>query len=119
MLLKRKKAPRDESFEDISSSSVPIRPELPFYKKFVSGFGDYIFKNLSEIIKGIAIAVSAAIVLIFIIIAFLLIKLDSFFVAIAIGVIIVGIIIAAITLFLIYALGHMIAQNQEILEKLK
>ena len=44
--------------------------------------------------------------------------LDKIFAIIAVAVFAVGIILAIIALFLIYAIGHMISQNNEIIKKL-
>ena len=115
---KKKHEYEEDLYEDISSSSQPI-PQKKTVIDYADNYGNFIFKNISKIIKGIAFAVAAAIIIVFAVIAFLLIKLDSFFVVVAIGLGIVGIILAAICLFLIYGLGHIISQNDEILRRMK
>ncbi|MBQ3816990.1 MAG: hypothetical protein II802_01810 [Clostridia bacterium] len=108
----------DDLYEDISSSSQPVEESKSFFE-YADTYGNFIFRNISKIIKGIAFAVAAIIIIMFVVIAFLLIKLDSFFIVIGIGLGIVGIILAGIFLFLIYGLGHVISQNEEILQKMR
>ena len=58
------------------------------------------------------------ILLIFSAAAAVLVMLDKIFAVIAVAVFIVGIILALISLFLIYAVGHLISQNNEIIKRL-
>ncbi len=44
--------------------------------------------------------------------------LDKIFAVVAVGVFIVGIVLSIIILFLIYAVGHLISQNNEIIRRL-
>ncbi len=48
----------------------------------------------------------------------MLIMLDKIFAIVAVAVFILGIILSVISLFLIYAIGHLISQNNEILKRL-
>lgn len=103
-------------FEDISSSSIPKSKSS--LKAVTENYGNGIFKNLDRIIKAISFIVAIAIVLIFAAIAVVLVMLDKIFAVVSVAVFIVGIILALISLFLIYALGHLISQNNEIIKRL-
>ncbi len=101
-------------FEDISSTSKrpPIKLTLP--PNLTNGF----VKHLDSIVKAIAFIVAIATVILFVMVAVVLIILDSVFTVIAIGVLIVGIIFALILLYIIYGIGHLLTQNNEILKRL-
>ena len=99
--------PRKADFQDIDFSKLPEK------------YGNGIFKNLGNIIKSIAFIICFCIIAISFIGAFFLFTFDKFFMAIAVGLMIFGTVIALITMFLIYSLGHIINQNNEILSRLK
>ena len=103
-------------FEDISSSSIPKSKNS--LKAVTENYGNGIFKNLDRIIKAISFIVAIAILLIFAAIAVVLVMLDKIFAVVSVAVFIVGIILALISLFLIYAVGHLISQNNEIIRRL-
>ena len=103
-------------FEDISSSSIPKSKSS--LKAVTENYGNGIFKNLDRIIKAISFIVAIAILLIFAAIAVVLVMLDKIFAVVSVAVFIVGIILALISLFLIYAVGHLISQNNEIIKLL-
>lgn len=103
-------------FEDISSSSIPKSKSS--LKAVTENYGNGIFKNLDRIIKAISFIVAIAILLIFAAIAVVLVMLDKIFAVVSVAVFIVGIILALISLFLIYAVGHLISQNNEIIKRL-
>ena len=67
---------------------------------------------------SISFIVSLGILLVFTAAAAVLVMLDKIFAIIAVAVFAVGIILAIIALFLIYAIGHIISQNNEIIKKL-
>ena len=75
-------------------------------------------RHLDRIVKAIAFLVALVILLIFAAGAFILYKLDKSFGMIALCVLIAGVAFALIVLFLIYAIGHIITQNNEILKRL-
>ena len=107
---------------DISSSSTPREFPTKKQKKEnpVSAYGNTLFKNLGTIVKVISFIVAIAIIALVLGVAFLILKIfDSFFLPIAIGIVIVGTILAAFTFFIIYGIGHAICQNDEILRRLK
>lgn len=110
---------------DISSSSTPNNHKPPKSKKGkkenpVSAYGNSLFKNLGTIIKVISFIIAISLILLVLAVAFLLLKVfDSFFTPIAIGIVILGTIIAAFTFFIIYGIGHVICQNDEILRRLR
>ena len=107
----------NDFYEDISSSSTPIAPKRTFKSVTVS-YENGIFKNIGKIIKALAFIVSIGIFVLAAVLAAALIMLDKFFIVVAIGVIIIGAVLAAIALFLIYGMGHIITQNDEILRRL-
>ncbi len=110
---------KDFEFVDISSSSGK-KPKMEIdFGEYTEKYGNGIFKNLGNIIKVIAFVICFTMIAITFVGAFFLFSFDSFFIAIAVGVIILGTIISLITLFLIYGLGHVICQNNEILARLK
>ena len=88
-------------------------------KEVLRKYSDGIFNSLGTVIKGISFVVAFAVLIVFILIAFLMLSSDMNFMGLAIGIVLVGIIVAAIFMFLIFGLGHLIAQNDEILKLLK
>ncbi len=92
---------------------------LKTLKNIFSQYGDGVFDSLGTIIKGIAFVVAFVIIILFIAIAYLMLSSDMHFIGLALGIILIGIIIAAIVMFLIFGLGHTICQNDEILKLLK
>ncbi|MBQ2286532.1 MAG: hypothetical protein II252_04440, partial [Clostridia bacterium] len=81
-------------------------------------YGNGVFKHLDKIIKAISFIVSIGVLLLFAAISIVLVMLDKIFAVVAVGVFILGIILSIILLFLIYAIGHLISQNNEIIKKL-
>ena len=103
-------------FEDISSSSLPKSKSS--LKTVTENYGNGVLKHLDKIIKAISFIVAIGILLIFAAIAVVLVMLDKIFAVVSVAVFIVGIILALISLFLIYAVGHLISQNNEIIKRL-
>ena len=103
-------------FEDISSSSTPKSKNS--LRTATENYGNGVFKNLDKIIKAISFIVAIGILLIFAAVAVVLVMLDKIFAVVSVAVFIVGIILALISLFLIYAIGHLISQNNEIMKHL-
>ena len=103
-------------FEDISSSLLPKSKSN--LKAVTENYGNGVFKHLDKIIKAISFIVAIGILLIFAAIAVVLVMLDKIFAVVSVAVFIVGIILALISLFLIYAIGHLISQNNEIIKRL-
>ena len=106
----------DFMFEDISSSSLPKTKNS--LKAVSQNYGNGVFKHLDKIIKAISFIVSIGILLMFAAVAAVLVMLDKIFAVVAVVVFIVGIILSLMVLFLIYAVGHLISQNNEILKRL-
>ncbi len=106
----------DEGFEDISSSTIPKTKSS--LKAVTENYGNGVFKHLDKIIKAISFIVALMILLVFAAVAAVLIMLDKIFAIVAVGVFIVGIVLSIIILFLIYAVGHLISQNNEIIKRL-
>ncbi|MGN0494426.1 MAG: hypothetical protein ACI4F7_12315 [Acutalibacteraceae bacterium] len=106
----------DYMFEDISSSSVPKTKSS--LKAATQNYGNGVFKHLDKIIKAISFIVALGILLIFAAAAVVLVMLDKIFAVVSVALFIVGIVLALISLFLIYAVGHLISQNNEIIKRL-
>ena len=106
----------DLMFEDISSSSLPKTKNS--LKAVSQNYGNGVFKHLDKIIKAISFIVSIGILLMFAAVAAVLVMLDKIFAVVAVAVLIVGIILSLVVLFLIYAVGHLISQNNEIIKRL-
>lgn len=106
----------DLMFEDISSSSLPKTKSS--LKAVSQNYGNGVFKHLDKIIKAISFIVSLGILLMFAAVAVVLVMLDKIFAVVAVAVLIVGIILSLMVLFLIYAVGHLISQNNEIIKRL-
>lgn len=102
-------------FEDISSSSPSVAKKL---KAATENYGNGAFKHLDKIIKFISFAVAIVMILVFAAVAAVLIMMDEIFTIVAVAVFAVGLILSIIVLFLIYAVGHIISQNNEIIKSL-
>lgn len=102
--------------EDIVSTSPAAKKAAA--NKPVERYGKGIAKGLGNIIKAISFLVAFAVLALFFVAAYLLYTRDPLFTAISIAIIIVGVIVATIIMFLIFAMGQIICQNNEILKKL-
>lgn len=100
--------------EDIVSTS----PNAKKKNKPIERYGKGIFKHLGTIIKATAFLIAFAVLAVFLLAAFLLYTRDILFTSIAIGIVIFGVITSTIIMFLIFGLGHVICQNNEILKRL-
>ena len=110
----------DFIYEDISSSSkgYKYKSKLKQIPKSLDKYGDGALTKIDKVIKIISFVVAISIALVFALIAIALLLIDKVFLLLAIGVLIIGIALALIALFLIYGLGHIITQNNEILKRL-
>ena len=97
-------------FEDISSSTE---------KTIIDKYTNKAISNIDKVIKFLAFVVAIGIFLVFAAVAIILVLLDSLFTIVAVGVLILGIVIAIIALFLIYGMGQIMTQNNEILRRLQ
>lgn len=106
-------------FEDISSSTPVDKAKQKVEKaiKAVDDYGEGAFKNIDKVIKAISFIVAIGIFLVFAAIAVVLYMLDKMFMLIAIGVLILGVVFALISLFIIYGIGHIITQNKQLLKR--
>ncbi len=104
-------------FEDIRSSSTPT-PKKESIRYAAQNYGNGVARHLDKVIKAISFIVALCVLLIFVVGALILVKLDKIFSIVALCVLIVGILLALIILFLIYAIGHLISQNNEIIRRL-
>lgn len=99
-------------FEDISSTS-PVKKNSN-----VNKFAENGFKKIDKIIKLIAFVLAIIILVLFLALAAVVFLMDSSLYLISILVLAAGALLALITLFLVYGLGHIITQNNEILKRL-
>ncbi|MDD6478431.1 MAG: hypothetical protein PUF48_01265 [Oscillospiraceae bacterium] len=86
--------------------------KFPFFKNTE-------FKSLGIIVKIISLVVAFAVLGIHVAAAFFLFAFKPAYTTICIAIVLLGLIVSLIVLFLIYALGHCICQNNKILEELK
>lgn len=77
------------------------------------------FKCLGNIIKIIAFIVALAVIGVHALAAYILFAFRPLYISVCIAIVAFGLVLALIILFLIYALGHSINQNNEILSILK
>ena len=109
----------DFVFEDISSSTPADKCKKQIEKavRVVDNYGDTAVKNIDKVIKAISFIVAIGIFLVFAAIAVVLYLLDKMFTLVAIGVLVLGILMALIMLFIIYGIGHIITQNNALLKR--
>jgi len=96
-----------------TSSAQPKKEETVLKKA-----SNIAISKLDIVIKIISFIVAIGILFAFFLISSILIKLDEIFTVVAIGVAVLGVVLALISLFVIYAIGQIISQNNEILKKL-
>ncbi len=113
---------QDKSYEnsgdmqDISSTSREFRAKNADIKtKYKRG----LFKNIGMIIKAISFIIAFSIIAVSFVLAFFLYSKDPLYMAIAGVIIIFGTAVALITMFLIYGLGQLLCQNDELIRILK
>lgn len=105
----------ENKMEDIVSTSPAAKKSA---KKANAKNSKGIAKGLGVIIKGISFIVAFSVLAMFFAVAYFLYTKDPLFTAISIAVIIIGAIVATIVMFLIFGMGHIICQNNEIIKKL-
>ena len=103
----------NNSMENISSKSKDYKLKDP-----VDLYGKFLYRNLGKTIKFIAYLV--AIVTLFIGVAAVLFIAKSYseFMAVGFGLLLLFAVVAFIEFFIIYGIGHVIDQNNEILKRL-
>lgn len=107
-------------YEDIrSSSGTPPQMAAKKVKKSVELYGNGVFKHLGNIIKAISFMIAFGILGISLFLGYFLYSKDSSVAVISIGIVIIGLIFAMITMFLIFGIGHIICQNNEIMRRIK
>ncbi len=121
-----KTAPKSDSVPAKQKAPVKKRPaasKRPIKTEHQSSSSKRIsnpgFKNLGNIIKFIAFVFAFGIIVISFVVAFFLYSKSLTFAALCFGIIILGVLFAALTFFPIYGLGHAIIQNYEILKRLE
>ncbi len=110
------KSNKKEVIENISIVAEKIGTKI---NEPIEKYGNSIANNLGLIIKAISFVTAFAIILIAFAIAFLVFSTQPLYIALSLGIVVVGTILAAIIMFLIYGLGHLIIQNNEIIKRLK
>lgn len=107
-------APQNE-IEDIVSMSPQAKKAE---KKTLKGSDKGISKGLAVTIKAISFLVALIVFALFLVVAYLLYTKDPLFAAVSLAIIIAGAIFSTIVMFLIYAIGQILSQNNEILKKI-
>ncbi len=100
---------------EISSVSNNAKEEKTVSKKAPQD--PLVSTGLSIAVKVISFIVSFAVIAVFMLISFILYNKEPLFEAISIALMILGIVIGTIIMILIYGLGHIISQNNEILRR--
>ena len=101
--------------EDISSTSKQFRKKK---NDPIAAYGNGLFKGLGTIVKVIAFLIAFAIIGVCFILAYFLYTAEPLYMAISLAIIIFGVLVGAIVFFLIFALGHVVTQNNEIIKRL-
>lgn len=111
----------NKAYEDISSSSKvssKVKSKAKKAAKPVIKYADGIFKHLGNVIKAIGFLIGFGIFGICLFVAYYLYSKDPTFEVVSIAIAAAGIVIGTICMFLIFGLGHVICQNNEILRRL-
>ena len=108
----------DFNSDDIVDISSVSQEYIDKYKIPDSIYGKGMFKHLGGIIKTIAFMISFVILIGSFVLAYFLFTKELLFMAISVAIIIFGTLLSLIVLFLIYALGHIVQQNNEILKQI-
>jgi len=104
---------------DIASSSKSTYDKESHINDYVEKYGNGIFKNLGSIIKFFAIMIFFIILILSLAGAFFIFMIDKNFLAISLGIVIAGTFLGLMVMFIIYGVGQIICQNNEILTKVK
>ena len=99
--------------ENISSKSKDFKLKDP-----VDLYGKFIYRNLGKTIKFIAYLVAIITLFIGVAAALFIAKSYSGFMTIGFGLLLLFAVVAFIEFFIIYGIGHVIDQNNEILKRL-
>ena len=108
-----------DEFVDIASSSKSEYDTETHVGEYVEKYGNGIFKNIGTIIKFIAFLLCFSVIILSFFAAYFIFSFNALFATIAVGVILFGTVFGIILLFIIYGIGHIICQNNEILTRLK
>jgi len=109
----------DDGIIDISSSSKKGYDKNTHVNDYVEKYGNGIFKNLGSIIKFFAVMIFFLIMIMSFGGAFFIYMIDKNFIAISLGIIVAGLFLGLMVMFIIYGVGQIICQNNEILTKVK
>lgn len=106
----------NDETENLDSSSTANAKEKKQSVKPLKRTG---FKCLGNIVKAISFLVALAIIAVHVLAAYILFNFRPLYAAVCFMIVTFGLVIALIVFFLIYALGHSINQNNEILYLLR
>lgn len=106
----------ENEMEDIVSTSPQAKKAEN--KKVLNRNIKGVANGLGSIIKAISFLVAFFVLAMFFAAAYLLYTKDPLFTAISIAIIIAGVVVSTIVMFLIFAMGQIITQNNEILKKI-
>ncbi len=106
----------DSSFEFVGDNKEPSAKKPGLLTRITDFFK---INNIDKIIKIISFVISVAILLAFIAVAVVLVLVDEIFMVVSVAVLILGLIISLINLFILYGMGHILTQNEKIIEYLK
>ncbi len=107
-------------YEDITSNS-PTASNKEKAKKIakpIVKYADGIFKHLGNVIKAIGFLIGFGIFGVCLFLGYYLYSKDPTFKLVSLAIITAGIVLGMIIMFLIFGLGHIICQNNEILRRL-
>ncbi len=107
----------DSSFEFTDNGQESVSDKKPNFLSHIANF--FRIKNIDKIVKVISFIVSIAILLAFIAVAVVLVLIDEIFMIVSVALLILGLIISLINLFILYGMGHILTQNEKIIEYLK
>ena len=104
---------QDMVFEDISSATK--KPTVSITEEYAGKA----LSNIDKVLKTISFIVAIGVFIAFAAIAAVLAYLDSVFILVSVGILVVGTILSLILLFVIYGMGQIISQNNEIIKRIK
>ncbi len=104
---------RVDDMQDISSTSKEFRERNADLKTV---YKKGLFKNIGNIIKAISFIIAFGIIALSFVLAFFLFSMDVLYMAIATAIVLFGTFTALIVMFLIYGLGQLLCQNEELIK---
>lgn len=105
-----------DDMQDISSTTREYRERNAGP---VSTYKSGIFKNIGTIIKAISFIIAFVVIIVSFFLAFFLFSKDITYIAISLAIIIFGTAFALMLMFIIYGMGQLLCQNEELLKRLR